>query len=316
MKRLGGPALLWFLKIILFLLLSWFVIERLFLQANFAVELNFFAQNLRTDRFYFFILALLLMPVNWGLETIKWRVLLKTETTFVNLLKSVVAGITIGFVTPGRTGEFIGRVLYLDEDNKTKVFYLSSIGGFAQTAASLVTGLPFVYAWSNNVYLTETVAGFAAAYMLVYFRFDWLNKLISAIPFLQKYGLTIRSAELPGPASLVLALSISFIRFFSYLLQYVLLLVFFGVGNNYFSLTLHSVIFLLAQTFSPLMPLLDVSYRSGTALYLFNDITSNNLAVLGAVLTVWFINLVVPAIIGYIFILKKKTFTFSHGIFG
>lgn len=55
-------------------------------------------------------------------------------------MKGVIAGVTFGFVTPGRSGEFIGRVLYLDDKDKTKVFYLTGIGGIAQTAITLLAG--------------------------------------------------------------------------------------------------------------------------------------------------------------------------------
>ena len=126
------------------------------------------------------------MPVNWLLETLKWRILLNGTTNFSNLLKSVVAGITVGFVTPGRTGEFLGRVMFLDEENKTRAFYLSSLGGFAQTAASLMIGAPLVYWWSNSLLLTYITVAFAVIYLLIYFRFDWLNRLISSIELLNR----------------------------------------------------------------------------------------------------------------------------------
>ena len=282
------------------------MIDRLFIKNDFHSQFHFFIENLQAGRFYFLMIAVLLMPVNWMVETLKWKILLSTKTSFTNLFKSVVAGISVGFVTPGRSGEFMGRVLFLEDDNKTKAFYISSIGGFAQTATSLVTGVPFVYLWSGSQFLTEITAGAAAIYLLIYFRFDLLNKFIASIPLLQKYGLTIGHAHLPDMDVQVKGLLLSFLRFFVYSSQYVLLLLFFGAGNEILQLTVHSIVFLLVQTYSPLMPLLDISFRNGSALYVFKNYTADNLAVLSAVTMVWLLNLVVPAIAGYLFIFKRK----------
>jgi hypothetical protein len=307
-----NPKILFALKAALFVLISSFVIERLFFQNDIKTQFSFFTANLQTQRFYFFVAAILLMPLNWGIETFKWKILLQSKLALKVLLKSVIAGITVGFVTPGRSGEFVGRVMMLDDDKRTRVFYLSNMGGFAQTAASLVTGVPFVYLWSNNLFLTEMTTGFATAYLLLYFRFDWLTALISRVGFLQRHGLIMPREELPEINVQVWGLLLSFMRFFVYLSQYVLLLLFFGVNGGYLALTMHSVVFLLAQTFSPLMPLLDVSYRSGSALLIFKDLTGNNIAVLCAVTMVWFINLCIPALGGYFFIVKKNNFNIGR----
>jgi len=295
------------LKVLLFVLMSWFIINQLFLKNDFKEQLAFCLEHLRGDRFYLFALAVLLMPVNWGLETLKWKLLLRTDIPFSRLLQSVIAGITVGFVTPGRSGEFIGRVMFLNDDNSARVFYLSSIGGLAQTAASLIAGVLFVQVWRNNIFITEIVAGSALLYLLIFFRFDLLNRLISSWPLLQKYGLVIAQDDLPDIKTQMWVLLLSFLRFGVYLFQYVILLSFFGIGADFITLLTHSVVYLLAQTFSPLMPLLDFSYRGASALYVFNNFSNNNIAILSAVMVVWFINLVLPAVMGYLFILKRKS---------
>ncbi len=302
---MNRPVLLIF-KIILFLLMTWFIVDQLFLKNDIKTQFTYCLQNIQGNKFYLFLVAFALMPVNWGLETIKWRALLRSEIPLSRLLKSIIAGVTVGFVTPGRTGEFAGRVLFLNDDNGARVFYLSSIGGLAQTAASLAIAVPFVYLWSNDIFITEIVTGSAVVYLLVFFRFDLLNKLLSSRPFLQKYGLVIEQGELPDIDIQLIVLLLSGLRFCVYMFQYVLLLIFFGLGNNVPALATHSIVYLLAQTFSPLMPLFDFSYRGASAIYVFKDFSGNNIAILSAVLMVWLINLVVPALIGYLFILKRK----------
>jgi hypothetical protein len=287
--------------------MSWVIFDQLFLKNDFRAQLALCLQYLNGDRFYLFVFAILLMPLNWCLETLKWKILLRTRIPFSKLLQSIIAGITVGFVTPGRSGEFIGRIMFLNDDNRSKIFYLSSIGGLAQTAASLVIGIPFVLIWRNDLFITEIVIGSALLYLFAFFRFDLLNRFISKWPFLQRYGLIIEEGDLPILTTQLWVMLLSLLRFTVYLLQYVLLLSFLGINVGSVALFTHSTVYLLAQTFSPLMPLLDFSYRGATALYIFHNISNNNIAILSAVMMVWFINLVIPAIIGYLFILRRKS---------
>jgi hypothetical protein len=300
-------------KLVVFLLMSWFIADQLFLKNNFKMEVGVFFENFGNDNTYLFFLAILLMPLNWLLEAVKWNQLLKHKFPVPQLLKSILAGIALGFVTPGRGGEFIGRVLFLDEEDKAKAFYLSSIGGIAQTTATLMVGVICVYFWRGDAFLSAIALGLAIVWLLLYLRFDLLNRFISSNSFLQKYSLVINQDELPDVSVQTAVLLLSFLRFGVYLSQYVLLLMFFGVGHDFFQLAVYSGVFLLAQTFSPLMPLLDFSFRGGSALVIFSALSTNNtyqspntIAVLCSVTMVWLINLAIPAITGYFFILKKK----------
>lgn len=290
----------------LFLLMTWFIADQLFLKNDIKTQYRFFVEHLQLDKSYLLIGAILLMPVNWGLETIKWRTLMQSRVPFFELLKSVIAGITVGFVTPGRGGEFVGRAMFLSDGNKAKIFFLSSIGGLAQTAASLVIGVPFVYLWRNDPLILGIVTGGGFIYLLLFFRFDLLNQLIMRVPFLQRYGIYIDHKDLPEIGVQLNVLTLSFIRFLVYSFQYVLLMMFFGVSSSWLGLLTNTIVFLLAQTFSPLVPLLDVSVRGGIALFVFGTFTENNIAVLTTVMCVWLLNLVIPTLIGYLFILKKR----------
>ena len=305
MNWLRNKHILLVLKIALFVLMCWFITDQLFLKNDFNAQLICFQQNFNAANFHLFVFAVLLMPVNWLLETVKWRLLIKSEEPFIHLFKSIIAGVTLGFVTPGRAGEFVGRVLFVSEENKAKIFYLSSIGGIAQSVATLVAGVFFVYMWIGNSIFYGITIGAAVAFLFVYFRFDLLNRFISSNSFLEKHRLIIHENELPGITIQLKVLALSFIRFGVYLLQYVLLMMFFGVFNNFWVMLVHSGVFLVAQTFSPMMPFVDLSYRGGTALYVFHDFV-NSIGVLSAVMMVWLINLVIPSVIGYLFILNRK----------
>ena len=59
-----------------------------------------------------FLAVLLLMPVNWMLEGLKWKLAAgqQVKLSFGNAMRGVLAGVTIGTATPNRIGEFAGRI--------------------------------------------------------------------------------------------------------------------------------------------------------------------------------------------------------------
>lgn len=294
-------------KIIVFVAMCYLVANRIFLQNNFNSQLALFKQNLSANKILLLISAVLLMPVNWLLETIKWKALLQNgNAKFSLLLKGVIAGVTFGLVTPARSGEFVGRVIYLDDEDRAKVFYLSAIGGMAQSIVTIVIGALCFALINNDSMLLGMFTGVGAVFLLLYFRFDLLNRLLHNVPFLAARGLVIQHHQLPGLQLQLTVLLISLIRYAVYWLQYVLVFMFFGVSGNTLQVLLHSAVLLLVQTFSPLMPLFDISFRGGSALWVFAPLTDNNLAVLSAVLLIWILNLLLPALAGYLFLARKK----------
>jgi hypothetical protein len=294
-------------KVALFVLLLWFMARTIFAGNDIAAQWQLFVQSVNNANKYLLIPAVCLMPLNWLLEIYKWKVLLKDEPqSFSNLCKGVLAGVTFGFVTPGRAGEFVGRAFYSGGGSRTRVFYLSTIGGIAQTAVTLVCGVIFLSFWSGSAFLNGVAIGLSAVFLLLYFRFDLLNRALEFVPLLKRNQLTITASELPGINTLGAVLLLSLLRYGVYLAQYALVFALFGISSQWLALFVHSGVLLLAQTFSPFIPLVDVAFRGSAALYVYGNLTGNHLGVITAALLVWLINLAAPAMLGYIFILRKK----------
>ena len=307
MNILNNQKFLLAFKALVFVLITWFIVNQLFLKNDIHVQRLMFKENFKGANILFLLLAVLLMPANWLLETVKWSWLIRSNASFQILLRSVIAGITLGFITPARSGEFIGRTMFLDEEDSAKVFYLSVVGGIAHTAITLGAGAFFVAIWSNNILWSGIASGACVVFLLLYFRYDLFNNLISSIPFLERRKFILYNHQLPNLPTQINVLLITFMRYCVYILQYILLQMFFGVSDNFFALMVHNGVFFLIHSFSPLMPFLDFSFRGGAALYIFKDFSANNIGVLSAVTGAWILNLVVPALIGYLFILKKNS---------
>jgi hypothetical protein len=101
-------------------------------------------------------------------------------------------------------------------------------------------------------------------------------------------------------------LSLSVLRFLVFTVQYYLLFRLFDVPVDWWqSFWAVSVMFLVLAII-PTVALLEVIQRSTVALQVFRLLTTNELGVGLTTVTIWFINLIIPALIGSLLILSIK----------
>ena len=115
---------------------------------------------------WYLLYVLFLMPVNWGIETVKWRyMILKIERiTFYKSLKAVLVGITFSSFTPNRVGDYFGRALMLENSGKQEGFLITIIGSIAQTIITIVAGTIGII-WLKNFFFIHV---FSLAYISYY----------------------------------------------------------------------------------------------------------------------------------------------------
>ncbi|MEZ4922282.1 MAG: hypothetical protein R2780_03850 [Crocinitomicaceae bacterium] len=101
---------------------------------------------------WMFLIALVLMPVNWILESLKWHLLVKDieKTSFTNSIVSVLAGISTGLLTPNRIGNFIGRTMSMEKVNRTKGILATIHSNLAQFSASVLFGVMSLLFWVST----------------------------------------------------------------------------------------------------------------------------------------------------------------------
>jgi hypothetical protein len=249
-----------------------------------------------------------LVIVNWGLEALKWQLLLRHSipVRWFDALKYVLSGVTLGFITPGRTGEFAGRMILLPEGKRLQTIVLSMLGGIAQIIPIVIFGIlisvigPFhVLGQTIDITLLSIAL---LCFITVYFFFNrccewhWLRTYLLKID--------VSSAILPTLQQKAIVMALAFLRFGVFVLQYALLL---KAADIPFTASFAPIGWmLLLQSFSPAVALLDLGVRGNIALWVFNAFGLMNNSVLAAVFLVWFINLCFPALVGYFFILQWK----------
>lgn len=178
------------IKVVILILTIVFIYLELFHKRSFIDLLPKFRDQLIEGQWLIY-LVILMMPFNWGIETVKWKRLLVPfqKLKFNKAFMAVMTGVSVSFFTPNRVGEFGGRILYLDPDNRVKGTTATIIGSISQLAVTILLGLPgmmfyFIF-HPDNVRLpvsaisTFSILGFFVT-LFVYLRsgqiLNWFSK--------------------------------------------------------------------------------------------------------------------------------------------
>jgi len=123
-----------------------------------------------------------------------------------------------------------------------------------------------------------------------------------------KYSYLVSAVESVHATLLLQLLSLSLLRFFVFGIQYYLLFRLFGVELGWWQGFWATSVVFLVLAIIPTIALLEVVQRGTVALKVFGLLTSNELGIGLTTVTIWVINLVIPALIGSLLILGIKIF--------
>ena len=145
-------------------------------------------------------------------------------------------------------------------------------------------------------------------FLMLYFSLSWITKMFETIPFVSKYSFYIQEVENLSWKELTRILSLSFIRYFVFVAQYLLLLQVFKVDASWISLAwLVSVLFLVLAIV-PSLTLAELGLRGEVSIQLIGLISGSTIGILFTATGIWLINKVIPALAGSLFILGIRFF--------
>jgi len=282
------------------------------------------------------LVVVLLMLVNWGIEARKWQVLVRSieRIPFLKAFKAVFSGQSLAVNTPNRVGEYVGRVLYLDEGHRLKGVALTLVGSFSQTIVTLLAGATGLFLMRSDItdalrhILTEVgflktfpnasetifdiffygVAVTGAVLLVVYYELSWLTKLLERLPVVNRYSYIIEKLEDMHWAELTRILSLSVTRYVVFVVQFLLLLQLFQVAIPLWQGVWLVSVFFVVLAVVPTISSIELSLRGLASVALFGILSTNKLGIIATTAGLWFINLIVPALVGSIFILGVKIY--------
>jgi hypothetical protein len=225
-------------------------------------------------------------------------------------------------LTPNRIGEYGGRILYLKEENRIKAISLTVAGSISQLLVTLVMGcgglfyLRYIsHSSSNQLQVLPHFWGDVLIYLsigvtflliLFYWRLGWIVRVIEKIPSFAKFTRHIAVLDELNNWRLLRILSLSFVRYLVFILQYILLFQVLKVDIPIVACFWLIAVFYLVMAIAPTIGFVELPVRV-TALWTIVQMYSpDELGVGAAALGIWLINLVLPAIIGSILMLQIK----------
>jgi hypothetical protein len=266
------------------------------------------------------------MPVNWAIETLKWHLLINKfqPLSFLKSYESVLSGLSLSMNTPNRIGEYGGRVLYLQPEFRFRGVALTVLCSVSQLFVTLVVGFVSLvilqpklqamhFAGTGFSELLFKVLFWAVLLMCVatglfYFRMQWLVKLVKWIPFVQKkFSFAFVLEHLKGRVMLHI-LFYSFLRFMVFAVQYILIWKALDVDISWWQGFWSIALVFLMMAIVPSFAIAEIGIRGKVALVVVGLFSSNTLAILAGTITMWMLNLVLPALIGSLFLLTIKIY--------
>ncbi|HYM95474.1 MAG TPA: lysylphosphatidylglycerol synthase domain-containing protein [Chitinophagaceae bacterium] len=277
-------------------------------------------ESLNSPMIFNLIAVIMLMFVNWGIEAIKWRLAVKKiqPVAFFKAFKAVLSGVSFSVSTPNRVGEYLGRVLYMDEGNRLKTISTTIVSSISQLIITMLVGcgglallLPKIKAggmisspWTEVLFYGVMAA--TLVLLLFYFRLSWFIKWVDRLPGSTKYSYLVKAIEDFNGLLLLQLLSLSALRFIVFIIQYYLLFRLFDVQvlwwQGFWAVSVSFLVMAIIPTFA----IAELGLRGKVSLKLLGMFSANELGITLAAGTIWFINLVVPAIIGSLLILGIK----------
>ncbi len=253
--------------------------------------------------------ALSLLIPNLVVESEIWYALLRRVapgSTRLDALRGVVAGFPLGFVTPGRVGEFAGRALAIDTNNRLGVGLSVAAARLPELLALLVAGLAAltytVYAESMTFPGSKAVGAVSVgAVVLLLSLLTAPAKAVRIMARLIPAGKLRREIEFLGTVrsrtTLRLAV-LSALRLGIYSSQFWLLAHAFLPSMD--TLGVYNVILLtfLVKTVIPPFTFLDLGVREGAAAFFFGLFGFGASVGFSAAFALFLVNVVVPTLAG------------------
>jgi hypothetical protein len=245
---------------------------------------------------------LLLSVLNRFFEVLKWQNLVSYihRITLFDATKQVLGALTAGLFTPNGIGEYAGKALFFDKSQAKNIVFLNLICNGIQVIISILFGLLGLWylGFGKWVFLLLTIVlGFGIlgfGLKKVRIKGYSIEKIFSKINEIPK-KIHRKNSYL------------AVCRYLIFSHQYYILFLAFDVQLSYFTLmaTIAAVYFLASSL--PTFQFLDFAVKGSVAVYFFGLLHVNEWIVVFISTLMWFLNVVLPVLIGSYFVLNFKS---------
>lgn len=239
--------------------------------------------------------------LNRFLEILKWQNLASCihKISLFEATKQVLGALTAGLFTPNGVGEYAGKALFFDKKSTKKVVFLNLICNGIQMILSVVFGIIGLWILGYHFWVM-TILGLAFGLTLLAFLLKKIQvKGYSIAVLLQKIN------EIPKAIhqkNIFLAIG----RYLVFSHQYYFVFLAFDVDLPYVTMMASiAAVYFLASSL-PTFQFLDFAVKGSVAVFFFGILGVNEWIVIFISTLMWFLNVVLPVLIGSYFVMTFK----------
>lgn len=317
LNRILGPAV--------FVWLTYSIYQQIIQQPNLTQSVHSISEALYGKHSWKFWTVCALMLANWLIEARKWQVLMLPlqPVSLWRSFKATLTGVAFALNTPNRVGEYGGRMLYLEKENRISSVSLTIVGSISQLIVTLLMGTlgllllrstltnEAAYGAIGTIWMNAllvTIAAITTACVIFYFRLGWLLKCCIKLKMPERWLKHIRVLEDLNVTILLRVLTLSIGRYLVFVSQYILMLQLMQVHTSiWHAFWLITVLYLILALI-PTVALLELGVRGKAGIMLFETFSSNTVGIYAASTGIWLVNLIVPALAGSILAAGLKIF--------
>jgi Large-conductance mechanosensitive channel len=315
-------------------LISWKLVEPILKWAIVIVSVCFLTYKLITfnqynqlfnqwkqmplSQLWWLVIVVAIMPFNWILEAIKWEMLTHNieKISLKNAIKAVLAGISTGFFTPNRVGELVGRVLYMQTENRKAGITLSLVNSLTQNLIMAIIGVPasLIYFYYNTNMLKFDYANFLFSLLafiiiacIVYFYLPRIGVFFSQTNIADKISGFTSCLSAYTTYDLSKIMLISLLRYAVFCTQFFLILRFFNVHLQLNDALISIPTYYLFITFSPTFAFSEAALRSSYAVLFISSYSSEIINIALAGIFIWAVNFIIPMLAGTFVLIRSKS---------
>jgi hypothetical protein len=310
------------------LVLCWIIWLQLKRQVNFSEIGVQLSVALKANGLFYIPLLLLLMVSNWLIESVKWKIAVTAvqPVTLFRAFKAVLSGVSVSLSLPNRIGEYLGRVLYLEPSHRVKAISVTVVASFSQLIVTVAMGLIGLLlarsvmisqgGWAVQTWwIAVGVSAIAVVLMLLlYFNISFLNRWLqqrlseSSASWIIRVTAWLQALDSCDAAILRKLLSLSFFRYGIFLIQYYFAYRLFGILFNMNELFIIVSLTFLALAAVPTFAAPELALRGAVGLWIAKWFSVQSAAIVLALLLIWIINLILPALSGALLITGVRNF--------
>jgi hypothetical protein len=299
-----------------------------------AGQADIFFETVLYNKGVLYILTglILLMVINWGIESVKWKLLISQteEISIGQAYQAVLGGLAVSIFTPNRVGEFIGRVFILKKTDPIKAIMLTIVGSFSQLLVTIVLGT-IAYIIFASQYLPSllpdstwlvrgisiTLSFVSLVLLFAFFNISVLHRISILLP--EKFAGRIKnSIDAMADCSRKLLLKtvlLSTLRYFVFSFQFFLSIRLMQLHFTILQCMLVIPVIYLVLAAIPTVALTEIGVRGSVSVFLFGLLSGNvvpgsstTLAVVSASTLIWVINIAFPSLMGLLVVFRLKFF--------